>query len=154
VHHLGRRMNVPVKYASVASFERDYRRYDLSRIDTLRGADMLIMRIGENVRTRRGFIEHYDKLIRRMNAKVVVIVGGFWPGGVNDEIEDYAKEKGFPFIRLDDLYEDKTNLATNFSNKFVARHPSDKGMRLIADRVWEYTGRYFKKEKRVPLPAL
>ena len=144
--------SVLFNFENIAGFESDYTMYPISTLDSFKNPDMLIIKIGENVDGRKtvdsNFISHYDKLINWLdpnNKSVKIIVDGFWDNpGVNDKIKEYAIAHQYPFITTTDLSKDTTNEARGkFENKRVAIHPSDKGMRMIAERIWSYMKVYF-----------
>ncbi len=132
-----------VAWGNLAAFERDYATYDLSQLEKYGQSDMVIVKISENVKYEAGmeatFIASYDRLINTIAAptSVVIVVEGFWPTPINDMMRRYAERKGYPFVRLSDLFaDDKSNAAIGlFENEGVANHPSDKGMRNIAARI-------------------
>lgn len=143
-----------IKVKFIAEFERRYRSYDFSNFDSvaLFKPDLLIVRISENVNDQAaadsGFISYYDKMIKKIdpeNKAIKVIVGGFWKKKyVNKLIAEYAALKGYAFIPNDHLSDDKTNMALGlFENPGVAKHPSDKGMRLIEQSIWDHIKMYF-----------
>ncbi|MFD2934447.1 SGNH/GDSL hydrolase family protein [Spirosoma flavum] len=143
---------VTVQYLNVANWERSYNHYAMNRLDSLRNPDLLIMRLAENVVDEQaadsGFVANYDKLITYLdpdNRAVKVITDGFWvKKHVNPLIQAYAKQKQYPFVHLSDLSADSTNMAQRqYTNKGVGIHPSDKGMRLIASRIWAVIKPYF-----------
>ena len=134
-----------VNFKNIADFERDFDTYSLSDLDSLKNPDVLIMKISENVNDQKAvkdnFILWYDKLVKYLAPKdqtLKIIADGFWAKEcVNSLIEKYAIQKGYHFIPLADLSKDSTNLAMGrFSHKGVAAHPSDKGMRMIEQRIW------------------
>lgn len=144
--------SVTIRYTSISAFERDYDTYDLTQLETFRNADMLIMRISENVNSEtsiaRNFALHYDNLIKYLapaDSTVKIITDGFWPSPINDIIKNYAVKNSYPFVSLYDLYHnDITNSAKGlFGNVGVASHPSDKGMRNITVRIWTCIVKYF-----------
>jgi len=144
--------SVDVRYASIAMFENNYETYDLSQLAAYRNADMLIMKISENVKqetaAEKNFVLHYDNLIKYLaptDSTIKIIVDGFWPSQVNDIIKEYAIKNNYPFVSLPDLFSDDiTNSAKGlFEHEGVANHPSDKGMRNIALRIWGSISRYF-----------
>ncbi|GGC34997.1 hypothetical protein GCM10011386_28920 [Parapedobacter defluvii] len=151
VHRLERRMHqvdpgIELQYGSIAGFERAYWNYDLRELAEFRNADILIVKIAENVDpdslAERQFSQHYAKLIDYLTQggrTAVIISGGFWPSPVNDTIHRYAVQNGFDFVKLHDLYtSDSTNTAKGlFAHEGVANHPSDRGMKHIADRIWK-----------------
>ena len=147
--------SVKVKYKNIADFERNFETYSLPGLDSLRYPDMLILKISENVdekkATEGNFISCYDKLVKYIapnHHSVKIIVDGFWPKkNVNSLIEEYAFKKKYPFISISGLSKDSTNMAIGkFDHKGVASHPSDKGMRMIKQRIWTIVREYFKKE--------
>lgn len=145
---------VVVKFRSIADFERGFDTYPLSSLDSLRNPDMVIMKISENVNDKKAlednFISYYDKLLKYIAPKdqsVKVIVNGFWANqNVNRLIEEYALKNNYLFVTTTSLSKDSTNSAKGkFVHEGVAAHPSDKGMRMIEQRIWSCIKDYFKK---------
>lgn len=143
---------VQIKYMNIADFERNFKTYDLHQVDSLKNPDMLIMRIAENTDdptvAASGFISYYDKLIHYLdpqNQSVKVITDGFWQNShTNNLIETYAKAQHFTFMKLDDLSSNSANMAIHqFKNPGVQRHPSNKGMKAIEQRIWTAIKPYF-----------
>ena len=111
-------------------------------------ADIVIIRIGENIwNSKDKFIEHplaphFDKMVKyfAVNPSVKVIVTGlFWK---NEEIEKaikhVAEDNDYSFVCLKDLGEEKKNMAIGrYWHEGVCAHPSDEGMRKIAERIFE-----------------
>ncbi len=134
-----------VKYKNIADFEANAVSFPLSTVDTFRNADLIVMKIGENVNAAADpnyhqFISNYDKLLQYLdpsNKAVKLIVDGFWDHTlVNNDIRNYALSKQYPLISI-------TDLSSVSKNKGLAGHPNDKCMRLIADRIWAYISNYF-----------
>ena len=106
------------------------------------GADLLIVRLGENSPARtvalHAFAPAYEKMVdfflTNPNAKVLLGTM-FWNDPVKDEAVKYVGEKrGWPVADLTAIREDPTNRALGlFEHKGVAEHPGDKGMQAIAD---------------------
>jgi hypothetical protein len=145
---------VKVKFKNIADFERNFDTYSLSDLDSVRNPDILVMKISENVQDKKAmsdhFIRYYDKLIQAIASRkrtMVVIVDGFWKKQqVNGLIEKYARRKKVPFVSIYDLSNDSTNMAIGrYEHKGVAAHPSDKGMRMIEQRIWNSVKGYFTK---------
>lgn len=145
--------SVNVKYGSIATFEQNYEKYDLSQLAVYRNADLIVIKISENVDAqtaeKRDFSRYYDQLIHYLNSdkkSQIIISDGFWPSPVNDLIKTYALNHKYPFVTLPDLYrDDKANSAKGkFENEGVANHPSDQGMRNIANRIWDCIAKYFQ----------
>lgn len=135
---------IVVKYRNIGDFELNAMSFPLRSVDSLRNADLIVMKIGENVNAARPdyaqFINRYDQLIRYLdpsNKAVTVIVDGFWDHKeVNNDIRNYALFKKYPLVSI-------TDLSSVTRNKGLVGHPNDLGMRLIADRLWAYISNYF-----------
>lgn len=147
---------VEVQYGSIAAFEQGYEQYDLAQLEKYRNADLIIIKISENVDAqtaeKRGFMEYYNKLVNYLNAdkkSQFIISDGFWPSPVNAKIKDYAESKNYPFVTLYDLYrDDPLNSAKGkFAHEGVSNHPSDQGMRNISIRIWARMAAYFPTNK-------
>jgi hypothetical protein len=140
---------VDIVYRNISGFERGYRHYQLGQLDSLRGADLYILKLAENVPdTATGFIPSYDSLLNHLNTRggIKVIMDGFWKNPVNEKLDDYAGSHRLPFIRISDLSGDKSMEARGlFKNYGVSVHPSDKGMQAIEKRIWDYVQVYFLK---------
>ena len=151
VHRLESRIHTinpetTLQYGSISPFEREYWHYDLNQMANYRNADVLIIKISENISTdslaERQFSLHYENLVQYLagnGSTPVIICEGFWPSPVNDIIHRFALSKGYDFVPLQDLYtSDPANSAKGlFAHAGVASHPSDLGMKRIADRIWE-----------------
>lgn len=149
-----RNPSVVVQYRNIADFERDFVSYPFSNLDSLRNPDMLIMKISENVSDSKAvdedFIFWFDKLVNYLTPRkraVKIIVDGFWEKkSVNRMLEEYALKNRLPFVSLYHLSADPTNMAVGkFEHTGVARHPSDKGMRMIEQSIWETASHFFPK---------
>lgn len=70
---------------------------------------------------------------------------GFWSNrNVNKIVKQVATDGKYVFVSITALFDDKTNTAKGkFTHEGVAAHPSDKGMRLIAERIWTSIQKYF-----------
>ena len=146
--------SVIIKYKAISDFERDFDAYPLSNLDSLKNPDMLIMRISENISDEKAakdnFIKYYDKLFKYLapeKKSVKIVVDGFWKKkNVNSMMEKYASKKNYSFVSITDLSDDPTNTAIGkFKHTGVAAHPSDKGMRMIEQRIWSSIKGYFEK---------
>lgn len=134
---------IVIKFRNIADFEANYVSFPLSSVDTLRNADLIIMKIAENVNAAGPsydqFITKYDQLVKYLdpsNKAVKLIVDGFWDHReVNNDIRNYAVYKKYPLVSITDLSVSKY--------KGLAGHPNDEGMRIIAERIWNYVQNYF-----------
>lgn len=141
-----------INFKNIADFERNFTGYQLAALDSFKSPDMLIIRISENVDDKKAidsnFILYFDRLIKYIdpnNKSLKVVVEGFWENiNVNTVIKQYALKNKYPFIENKYLFTDSTNTAKGkYINIDVAKHPSDKGMRLIAESIWLYIKSYF-----------
>jgi len=143
---------VIVQFRNIAAFERNYRTYDLSGLDSFRGADLYIFKLCENVPDPADdYTIYYKRLIDHLNKpeSINIIVDGFWGRKLNRVLRSFAASNGYPFIRNSDLSDDKANMSLDqFRDHAVGLHPSDQGMQKIESRIWDYVKEYFK-----PLPA-
>jgi len=108
--------------------------------------DLVIVRIGENVNSKllgeQDFGAYYKSLIdyfKNNNADVKILcVSSFWKkDDVDAIIERVAKKEGCYYLKISELSADPKNMALGqFKNVGVAKHPSDMGMRAIADLIW------------------
>lgn len=144
--------SVVINFKNIADFERNFEAYSFKTFDTLKSPDLLIVRLSENVNDVEGnaqnFMHHYDSLLNFIdsnNTAIRIIVDGFWPKPtINELIKKYAYTNNYAFVCNSDLTNDTTNLAgAKFTNLGIAYHPSDKGMRMIAERIWEKINVYF-----------
>ena len=107
-------------------------------------ADIVVIRIGENMpkgsapACKPQFAEMIKFFASNPNAKVIV-TDSFWRNDARDGmIREIAEENGYVFCHLCDLELDESNMAIGlFEHKGVAKHPSDKGMEMIAKRIFE-----------------
>lgn len=137
-----------VHYKNIADYERGYWTYDLKKLDSLKQTkpQLIIVRLGENVDTKTAeehdFQKHYPALIEYLtngDKKVKVIHGSsFWKKPtIAQAISSASQSRGDRLVDLSTLAADPTNMALDkFTNKGVAMHPSDKGMRKIAEALW------------------
>ena len=111
-------------------------------------ADIVVIRIGENIWNVRDRFKddplapHYEKMVKyfAINPNAKVITTGVFAR--NDEIENaikkVAKDNNYAYVCLDDLGADEKNMAIGqFWHEGVSAHPSDVGMRKIAERIVE-----------------
>lgn len=110
------------------------------------GADIVIVRLGENIYNARDKFQadpiesHYAKMVEfftvKPNAKVLV-TDLFWAcEPIDSAIHKVATEKGYTLVRLNDLGATPKNKALGkFWHDGVAAHPSDEGMKQIAQRI-------------------
>ena len=133
---------VTAKY--IGTFEVNYATYDFdTELKSYKDKkpDLIILRIGENVKqpTVDSLLleKRYVDLINYFKANNPNIrffaAGSFWGNPVVDRIMARHSE----FVSLGNLLRDPTNAAWGlFTDPGVASHPSDKGMKEIAELMW------------------
>lgn len=136
---------VNVSARKYSGFERepdtfDYKKFFASDRDFC--ADVIVMRIIENVPDEKLelFGELYPQLIDYLCGErhpIVICTGSFWSNDRGDElIKAAAESRGAIFVSLKDLQDESYRAAGMFDDPFVAAHPSDKGMRAIAEHIY------------------
>ena len=148
---------VSVYFKNIADYERDYWNYNLSQLDSLRQLkpDLIIFRLGENVAAERiaehDFKKYYKGLVdyfKASNPKVKILnASTFWKKeAVTLAIQEASEAGGDRFLSLSDLSKDPANMALDkFKDKGVGSHPSDKGMKAIAEMIWMEIVRMYDK---------
>lgn len=104
------------------------------------GADIVIIRIGENVAEKDAdrFGEYFPSLIGCFENSTVFVVSSFWKKPqVEAKTEAAAKECGVNFISLKGIQGDEYKALGEYAHEGVAAHPSDKGMRAIAELIFD-----------------
>lgn len=142
-----------VMYENIADFEAGYTKWDYRKADTFVrfNPDIIIMRIAENVNdklaSKNDFVDYYDNLINYIDTgkhAMIFVCNGWWKNKyVNKLLEDYADQRGFPFINQTILYSPETIATGEYKNQDVQQHPNNLGMRRIAESIWEKIGVYF-----------
>ena len=132
-----------------AVWEREYKECDLkSNFSEAHGfnPDIIITRLSENILA--DYLEH-DLFIEKMhefheylsgdinNVRLIVTSNAMGNQAKDKVLMDYAEKAGASYVYLNDLTENKGNLANEYEHEGVRLHPGDKGMQLIADRILE-----------------
>jgi len=117
--------------------------------------DLITLQLGENATDIITFEEDYDDLINHIKSKApnatIIAVGDFWENEDRDEIKQRVAEKnGIIFVDLSEIRENKDYMVGMGTTVYdadgnqhiiedwaVASHPSDKGMKYIADAIIE-----------------
>lgn len=122
--------------------------------EKIKGKDIIIIRLGENVREKSRYEKGFADLVRycKNYTSNIIIAGNYWR---NSTTESYmiraARENNIPYVPLYwimDLYKEKVmfhvgDTIYNMERKpytiktdFITTHPNDYGMRLIAEAIW------------------
>lgn len=151
-----RNKNSSVTPLNIAFWERNpYCNIDSLICRYLDGKDMVIIRLGENVRDIEAFRERIQDLIEvcLKQTSNVIVTGCFWPDAEKDAIlKEAALSNKLPFIPLDWILMEHEDIAYpsrdesicgldgtpyKLTNTEVLRHPGDEGMRMIAESIMQ-----------------
>ncbi|GAB3504582.1 hypothetical protein GCM10027341_35120 [Spirosoma knui] len=138
-----------------ANWERNHETFALSAYDTafIRQPDLVVIRLGENVRDVTNYKTSYLNLLTYIQQKVptatVVTTGSFWTNAAKDMVmSEASNEAGVLFIPLSklDTKENKSNMGAvvggedrvehRVDHTGVANHPGDLGMKRIAETIF------------------
>ncbi len=108
-------------------------------------ADIIITRFVENCPHNDSYDEFFYKkfeefinYLNKSGKSKIIITTGFWHHPADEQLRIYAKNNNLPLVELGDLGElDEMKAIGLFDHGGVANHPGDKGMEVIADRIWE-----------------
>ena len=117
--------------------------------------DLITVQLGENAANLETFETDFEYMINHIkeaaSSAEVLVIGDFWENENRDELKKQAAENcGVKYISLNEIKENKEyecGLGTvvygddgephTVEHSGVAAHPSDKGMKYIADRIIE-----------------
>ena len=101
--------------------------------------DFIIFRLGENVDVkdepyfRQATLDLLDYLSRGKNK--IILTSCFWPSGRDKILFDISKEFGYQYAVITGNDSDKA--LNEFKNESVRLHPGDKGMKMIANKIYD-----------------
>ncbi len=141
--------NLQVKALSIADFERNYKGYQVNNdgLKSIRdfAPDIILFRIGDNIPDAGIDIPEFHKSFQTMISFLsngrkpkIIVTNSFWTNPYRDwALQSFAEKNNHRFIDLNglDVIYENTALSV-FKDPFIGRHPSDKGMKAIKDRVW------------------
>jgi lysophospholipase L1-like esterase len=150
-----RNKEVEVQYANIAgSFESKYWDFDKGALSEFKDKfqpDLIIVRLGENIPVNMLGQHSLAKALKSLITYVsngrrvkVCITTTFWENkAVSDIIKKVGTAQHWDVVNLSGLSAQNGAMAVDqFTNKAVGSHPSDKGMKLIADEIWKKLSRY------------
>lgn len=108
-------------------------------------ADVAVIRMGENIPAGKlnamDIKEHIENMIAFFGngCRQIIVTDCFWKRDKLDAIlKELCEDKEYTFCKISDIYENPKSMALNqYENESVANHPSDYGMRKIAERIAE-----------------
>jgi Secretion system C-terminal sorting domain len=146
--------SIEVKELNIADFEKNYQGYKLDNpnLNTIKNftPDILVIRIGENLEDWNLDIPNFHKYLKDLVNYVasnrpirVIVTNSFWSSATRDyAFQSFIEKNNYRFVDLSGLYAVSTNTAQGlFTDIGVQRHPSDKGMQAIKDRIWKELSR-------------
>ena len=137
-------INVLIKVHQLATWERGHTAPDALEVlaeDREFNPDALLFRLGENVNDGTDFRQHLSEFVDYIcpNGKAVFTTTVWAKEGITDAIASVAEERGEPLVELYDIgRNDKYMAIGQYEHKGVAMHPSDAGMKFIAESVLPY----------------
>ena len=127
---------------NIAVWEQDFT-LDLDELlrDVCKGKDIIVIRLGENVKDEEGFGNALDQLIAycRQYTEKIVLTGQFWRSEIKEQAVIRCADKyALPYMPIDwiwELYREESTPKDGVS-PFVQEHPNDFGMNLIAKAIY------------------
>lgn len=140
----GRYNSVALKFQNIAAWEDDFN-YDLNQYKDINthDYDILIVRLGENVVYSPNYYSALNNMINYFKAKKtkVIITGIIWENDAKEAVQQkVARDNGYCYISFEKFRADADNYAFGlYENSQVAAHPSNSGMLLIANLLFDTT---------------
>lgn len=108
-------------------------------------ADIIIVRLIENCKVHNFNATKFKKEIMNFvsylsgdNSSKVIFTTSFWHHPGDSAVKELAEENNCQIADISDLGDDKEMMAIGlFEHEGVSIHPGDKGMKCIADRIFE-----------------
>lgn len=125
-------------------FQTGYEEFHLFESAREFGAQIMVVRLIENCPVKdfdpEVFKNCLAELISWLDASgnaAVILTDGFWHHPGDSALEEFARQRQLPFVKLGDLGEMTEMKAIGlFDHGGVANHPGDLGMEKIAQRIW------------------
>ena len=115
--------------------------------------DIITVQLGENIPDYENVIYDYEQLLKHLKTmcpdSIIIVIDAFWRKVDSDCRRAAAEKENVEFVSLSDIggmeeYEcglgtrviDERGGDYTVTHPGVAKHPNDKAMQIIADRVW------------------
>jgi len=114
-------------------------------------ADYIVLQMGDNLpaakATKENFVEPYIQLVnalKKARPDAMIFITSLWGGEAkrNDFVQEVCSATGSTFVDLRPIAKDPKNRAASenvYQNPGVRWHPGDRGMKAIADTIWQET---------------
>jgi lysophospholipase L1-like esterase len=122
-------------------------------------ADVVIVAVGANAPAlesddaKQRYRSAFEQLLSRLRQKkstTLLVRGEFWPDLAKEQImREVCEKAGGTYVPLLGLNKEPANLGSadqKFEHAGVAGHPGDRGMRLIANELWNAIEKIAKQE--------
>ncbi len=150
-----------LRFENIAWFEKDFEKFDSIAFEQnfskhyQYNPDLIIIRIGDNVEDssfdEKTYQKKYEELIRYFWRKHDPYIIGtscfFTKRRVDDRMRAACKETATKYVDLSCLIRDESNIARSeraFVDAGVGYHSGDKGMRSIADLLWNDVSKFLQ----------
>lgn len=138
--------HVIFKAENISCFETDPGRESIEQVRRFSafGADLVFFRIGENVSSEKAdaFGAALPELLSLFRDTTVLVVGSFWKNDKVEQLTQNAAERcGMPYLSLRAIQGKEYEAVGEYEHAGVAAHPSDKGMRAIAEILYDAVGK-------------
>ncbi|MBQ9938613.1 MAG: SGNH/GDSL hydrolase family protein [Oscillospiraceae bacterium] len=129
-----------------SEYEKNLGNFDITEYENERDfeADIIVVQMMDKTVcgtvTSQNFTRHYERLVNYLNRRgaMVFCMGSFWENEQGEEIVRYAcARNGYTYVKINDLYLPENRAGDKFTDEYVSDHPSDAGMKAIAERVVE-----------------
>lgn len=127
---------------NIAVWEEDFTLdLDVLLREACEGKDIIVIRLGENVKDEEGFRNALNQLIAYSHkyTEKIVLTGQFWPSETKEmAVIKCANKYHLMYVPIDwiwKLYRDECT-PKGVSSPFVLEHPNDYGMNLIAKAIY------------------
>jgi len=138
-----RNATLKVKSYNISKFEHQLLEFNFDELDSLFNdkISLAIVNLGENFNdpsTQMEFRTAFSNLIAYIEKKDVahiLVIDSFWQKKINRDIREIAINKDIGFASITDISSKTTNMAYSFENTFLKKHPGDRGMEKIAERI-------------------
>ena len=127
---------------NIAVWEQNFA-LDLDELlrDVCKGKDIIVIRLGENVRDEEGFENALNQLVTYclQYTEKIVLTGQFWHNEIKEKaVIKCANKHALTYVPIGwiwELYREKSTPKDGV-NPFVQEHPNDYGMNLIAQTIY------------------